>query len=95
MWMVIDALTRMVSDIVYTNSRTGPFQSVFKWFKDVSLGKFYYFTIVAVVIVGAFLIPLKQPLALLVLSGVLSRLTMAIYTPFLIYMRTIHGFQSH
>ena len=86
MWTVIDALTRMVSDIIYTNSHAGSFKKVFSWFKNVSLSKLYYFTITAVVIVGALLIPLKQPLTLLVISGVLSGLTMAIYTPFLIYM---------
>src|SRR3989344_403437 len=86
MWTVIDALTRMVSDIIYTNSHAGSFKKVFGWFKNISLSKLYYFTITAVVIVGALLIPLKQPLTLLVISGVLSGLTMAIYTPFLIYM---------
>src|SRR3990167_6954543 len=86
MWTVIDALTRMVSDIIYTNSHAGSFKKVFSWFKNVSLSKLYYFTITAVVVVGALLIPLKQPLTLLVISGVLSGLTMAIYTPFLIYM---------
>jgi len=86
MWTVIDALTRMVSDIIYTNSHAGSFRKAFGWFKNVSLSKLYYFTIVGVVVIGALLIPLKQPLTLLVISGVLSGLTMAIYTPFLIYI---------
>ena len=38
------------------------------------------------VILGAVLIPLKQPLVFLVLSGVLGGLSMALYTPLLIYM---------
>jgi len=86
MWTVIDALTRIVSDIVYTNSRTGSLQRYFWWAKHITIGRLYYVTIVAVVVVGALLIPLKQPLTLLVISGVLSGLTMALYTPFLIYL---------
>ena len=86
MWTVIDALTRMVSDILYTNSHTGPFAKYLPEFKKVSLGSFYYIVITLVVILGAVLIPLKQPLVFLVLSGVLGGLSMALYTPLLIYM---------
>lgn len=86
MWTVIDALTRMVSDIIYTNSRTGPNTGFFKWFNKTSLSHLYYTIIVGVVIVGAFLLPLRQPLTLLVISGVLGGLTMALYTPFLVYL---------
>ncbi|MFH1866904.1 MAG: Nramp family divalent metal transporter [Patescibacteria group bacterium] len=86
MWTVIDALTRMVSDIVYTNSRVGPFTRYFSWFKNASLSKLYYFIVTAVVITGAVLLPLKQPLAWLVVSAVLGGLTMAIYSPLLIYL---------
>ncbi len=86
MWTVIDALTRMVSDILYTNSHTGPFQKYASWLKNVPLSNLYYAIITAVVIIGALLIPLKQPLTLLVISAVLGGLTMAIYTPFLIYL---------
>ncbi len=86
MWTVIDALTRIVSDILYTNSRVGPFRRYFSWVKKLSLSHLYYFIITAVAIIGAVLIPFKQPLSLLVISGVLGGLTMAIYTPILIYM---------
>jgi hypothetical protein len=86
MWTVIDALTRMVSDIVYTNSRTGPNKKIFRWFEKISLSRLYYTIIVGVVIIGAFLLPLEQPLTLLVISGVLGGLTMALYTPFLVYL---------
>ena len=86
MWTVIDALTRMTSDIIYTNARIGPFTKWFKWFKNISLSKLYYSIIFAVVVIGALLIPFKQPLTLLVISGVLGGMTMAIYTPFLIYI---------
>jgi hypothetical protein len=86
MWTVIDALTRMVSDILYTNSHAGPFAERLSWLKNVSISRLYYTIIVLVVIVGAVLIPLRQPLTLLVISAVLSGLSMAIYTPFLIYI---------
>lgn len=86
MWTVIDALTRIMSDILYTNCRVGPFSKYLTKFSGVSVSKLYYFIITAVVIIGAILIPLKQPLTLLVISAVLGGLTMAIYTPFLIYL---------
>ncbi|PIR88337.1 MAG: hypothetical protein COU09_02790 [Candidatus Harrisonbacteria bacterium CG10_big_fil_rev_8_21_14_0_10_44_23] len=86
MWTVIDALTRMVSDIIHTNSQVGPLQKYFSWARNASLSKLYYIIITLVVIIGAILLPLNQPLALLVISGVLGGLTMAIYTPFLIYL---------
>ena len=86
MWTVIDALTRMISDILHTNSRTGPFRKYLTWFKDVSLSHFYYFIITLIILIGAVLIPLEQPLTLLVISAVFGGLTMAIYTPFLIYL---------
>lgn len=86
MWTVIDALTRMVSDIIYTNSHVGGNRKYFRWFQKVSLSALYYSIITGIVIIGALLIPLKQPLTLLVISGVLSGLSMAIYTPLLIYL---------
>lgn len=86
MWTVIDALTRMVSDILYTNSRAGPFRARLAWLGRVPLSTFYYATITCVVVVGALLVPLRQPLALLVISAVLGGLAMAIYTPILLYL---------
>ncbi|USN53282.1 MAG: Nramp family divalent metal transporter [Candidatus Nomurabacteria bacterium] len=86
MWTVIDALTRMVSTILYENAHIGPYQQKLQWLKKVSLSKFYYTTIVLVVISGAALLPLEQPLTLLVISAVLGGLTMAVYTPLLIYL---------
>jgi len=86
MWTVIDALARMISDILYTNSHAGPFQSHLVRFSGVSIGQLYYGVITIVVILGAILLPMKQPLTLLVISAVLGGLTMAIYTPFLIYL---------
>lgn len=86
MWAVIDALTRMVSDILYTNSRVGPFKKYFSRLENVSISRLYYVIITAVVIVGAALLPLQPPLTLLVISAVLGGLTMAIYTPLLVYL---------
>ncbi|PIR97762.1 MAG: hypothetical protein COT89_03235 [Candidatus Colwellbacteria bacterium CG10_big_fil_rev_8_21_14_0_10_42_22] len=90
MWTVIDALTRIISDIVYTNAHVGPFQKIFFVFNKLSLSQLYYISIVLIVISGAFLLLLEQPLTLLVISGVLSGLTMALYTPFLIYVNNKH-----
>jgi hypothetical protein len=86
MWTVIDALTRIVSDVIYTHARTGPYQSFFRVCKTWSIGKLYYTSIILVCIIGALLIPLKQPLTLLTISAVLGGLTMAIYCPLLIYL---------
>ena len=86
MWTVLDALTRIVSDILYTQSRVGPFARFLGKFRRLSIGHLYYATIVLVVLVGALLIPLKQPLFWLVLSAVLGGFTMAVYTPLLIYL---------
>ncbi len=86
MWTVIDALTRMLTDILYTNSHTGPYTRFFSFCKSCSTGKLYYIIITAVCIIGAFLLPMKQPLTLLTISAVLGGLTMAVYTPMLIVL---------
>ncbi|MFA7286720.1 MAG: Nramp family divalent metal transporter [Patescibacteria group bacterium] len=86
MWTVIDALTRMVSDIVYTNSRAGGNQRAFRVFSRLSLSQLYYGVITVVVLLGALLLPMKQPLVLLTISGVLGGLSMAVYTPMLLYL---------
>ena len=86
MWTVIDALTRIVTDIIYTNARIGRYQKVFAPLKQFSIGKLYYGAITIIALIGAFLILLEQPLTLLVISGVLSGLSMAFYTPLLIYL---------
>jgi len=86
MWVVIDALARMVGDILYTNSRVGPFKKYLSTFENVSINHFYYIIVTAVVIIGAVLLPLHPPLTLLVISAVLGGLTMAVYTPLLIYI---------
>lgn len=86
MWTVLDALTRIITDIIYTNSHVGPFNKFFIWTKNISVGTLYYVIIVIITVTGALLIPFKQPLTLLVISGVLGGMSMAIYTPLLIYM---------
>jgi hypothetical protein len=86
MWTVIDALTRIITDIIYTNARIGSYQKVFSPFKKYSVGKLYYGSITLIVVIGALLIQLEQPLTLLVISGVLSGLSMTLYTPLLIYL---------
>lgn len=86
MWTVIDAFTRIVSDILYVNSRVGPFQKLLTWVKKYSIHHLYYGLITALVIISAFLLPLKQPLTLLTISAVLGGFTMAIYTPLLLYL---------
>lgn len=86
MWTVIDALTRIISNTLYTNSRAGPFKGNLSRLKKVSINKIYYTAIVLVVAVGFVILPMEQPLALLTISAVLGGLTMAIYTPMLIYL---------
>jgi hypothetical protein len=86
MWTIIDAFTRIASDILYVNSHTGPFQKRLSWIKNISLNKLYYSLIVGIVLISASLLTLKQPLFLLTISAVLGGFTMAIYSPILIYL---------
>lgn len=89
MWTVLDALTRIVSDIIYTNSRVGPLKKYFSLLSNIHLNHLYYATITTVAVAGAALISFKQPLALLVISAVLGGMTMAIYAPLLIYINNV------
>ncbi|OHA15194.1 MAG: hypothetical protein A3H57_00335 [Candidatus Taylorbacteria bacterium RIFCSPLOWO2_02_FULL_43_11] len=86
MWTVIDAFTRIVSDIIYVNSKTGPFKQYLTFFQNISLSHLYYGLILGIVFVSALFLPFKQPLMLLTISAVLGGLTMAIYTPILFYL---------
>lgn len=86
MWTVLDALARIVSDILHTNSRMGELRKYFSWLERISVHHMYYATILIVVVLGAALLPLKQPLPWITLSGALGGVTMAIYTPMLIYL---------
>jgi len=86
MWTVLDALARMVSDIIHTNSRVGKLTKIFSVFKFASAHHLYYLFMVVFVIIGAFLLPLNQPLPWLILSGTLGGLVMFLYTPILIFL---------
>lgn len=86
MWTVFDAVTRIVSDILYVNSHVGSFKKYLKWLRKLSQSHLYYIIISIFVAVGAILIPMQQPLTFLVISSVFGGLTMAIYTPILIYI---------
>lgn len=86
MWTVIDALTRMLTDIIYTNARSGPYVRIFSIFDRVSAGGLYYSIVTLVCIVGIILSGYSQPLALLTISGVLSGISMAIYMPLLMFV---------
>jgi hypothetical protein len=86
MWTVLDAFARIISDIVYVNARTGPFQKTLRHAKGISLSHLYYGLILGIVLLNAALLSLEQPLALLTTSAVLGAVTMAIYTPLLVYL---------
>lgn len=86
MWTVIDAFTRIVSDIIYVNARVGPFQKFLSGLRNIPLSHLYYGLIVAIVLISILLLPLEQPLALLTISAVLGGMTMTIYVPIIMYL---------
>lgn len=86
MWAVLDALTRIVSDLIHTNSRFGRLSKYFSWLRPLSLHHLYYALMLIFVIVSAALVPWKQPWTFLMLSSILGGLSMALYTPLLFYL---------
>lgn len=86
MWAVIDALSRIISDIIHTNSKIGPNVKFFGAFSRFSIHHLYYFTLTLVVFIGAILLPFNQPLNWLVLSGALGGMVMFIYTPIILFL---------
>ena len=90
MWTIIDALCRMISDIIHTNAKTGSLTSFFAWSRHWSLHHLYYSLILIVVITQAILLPFSQPLVFLLISSVLGGFTMALYTPILLYYNNRH-----
>jgi hypothetical protein len=86
MWTVIDAFARIVSDIIYVNSKTGPFKKYLVKLEKISLSHLYYGLVVGIVVTSGLLLPMKQPLILLTISAVLGGLTMVVYIPILIYL---------
>jgi len=86
MWTIFDAVTRIASDILYVNCRSGYFKNILKPLRGLSESHLYYIIILLLVLAGAALIPLQQPLTFLIISSVLGGLSMAIYTPVLFYL---------
>ncbi len=86
MWTIIDAFARIVSDILYVNSHTGPFKKYLGDVSNISINHLYYGLVVIIALLSALLLPLNQPLALLTISAVLGGIVMAVYTPVLIYL---------
>ncbi|MFA5736941.1 MAG: Nramp family divalent metal transporter [Candidatus Paceibacterota bacterium] len=90
MWTIIDAMSRIISDIVYTNTQTGSLIKIFAWTKNLSLHHLYYSLILVITLIQAVLLPFSQPLVFLLLSSVLGGFTMALYTPILLYYNNRH-----
>lgn len=86
MWTIINAFTRIVSDILFVNSHVGPFQKLLTPLKSVSQSKVYYSLIGILVVAQAILVPFNQPLTYLVITSVLGGVSMAIYVPILMYL---------
>lgn len=86
MWTVIDALARIITDIIHTNSREGRLARYFMWLREISIHHLYYGSIILIIFIQAILIPWNQPIVFLIISSVLGGVTMAIYTPFLLYL---------
>ncbi len=86
MWTIIDALARIISDIIHTNSRFGHYQKQFAWLRSISLNHLYYSTIFIVIFISAILLPFQPPFIFLIISSVLGGMTMAVYTPLLLYI---------
>ncbi len=89
MWTVLDALTRIVSDIVHTNSRVGALMPVFHKLKHLSIHHLYYGLMFCFVLISALLVPFQQPFVLLVITSVLGGLTTAIYIPVILYINNV------
>ena len=89
MWTIIDAFSRIVSDILYVNSHTGPFKKYLGGISNISINQLYYGLVVIIVLASACLLPLRQPLVLLTISAVLGAVVMAIYVPVLIYLNNV------
>lgn len=86
LWVVLDVFTRIISDIIYTNARIGPFQKMFVWAHRFSAHTIYYVLFCLIVAVNIILLPFGQPFVFLVISAVLSGVVMTVYTPILLYL---------
>lgn len=85
MWMIIDAASRIISDIVYTHLQIKPFQKYLRKIKNISIHHLYYGLIILFVAISAILLPFKEPFIFLITTSVLGGFVMAIYIPILIY----------
>lgn len=86
MWTVLDALTRIVSDIIHTNAREGKLVPMFRPLQRISIHSLYYGLMILFVGLSALLVPLQQPLTLLLITSVLGGLTTAVYIPLILYI---------
>lgn len=86
MWTIVDAFTRIITDILYVNSNSGPFKSYLRWLKDVPESYLYYALVVLILSFNAVLMTFDQPLALLTISAVLGGVAMAVYVPILVFL---------
>ncbi len=86
MWTIIDALARVISDVIHVNSSAGPNRKFFKLFSRLSIHQLYYGILSLIIFIGLILLPLNQPLSWLVLSGVFGALVMFVYMPIIIYV---------
>jgi len=85
-WTVLDALARILTDTLAVHSKHGKWQGVFGLLRNYSASTLYYSIFIVVVLIGMTLVPLREPLVLLTISGVLGGFTMAFYTPFLLFI---------
>lgn len=86
MWTIVDAFTRIITDILYVNSNSGPFEKYLKFLKGIPESYLYYGLVVLILSSNAILMTFKQPLALLTISAVLGGVAMAVYVPILIFL---------
>lgn len=86
MWTVLDALARIITDVIHTNANRGPLRRYGRWLAEISVHHWYYGLIVGLIFLQSLLLPFGQPLFFLVISSALGGLTMALYLPLLIYL---------
>jgi hypothetical protein len=86
MWTIVDAFTRIITDILYVNSNSGPFKVYLKFLKGIPESYLYYALVVLILSSNAVLMTFDQPLALLTISAVLGGVAMAVYVPILIFL---------
>lgn len=86
MWTVLDALTRIVSDIIHANARHGALTQFFRPFARASIHHLYYGFMAFFIIASACLVPFEQPYIFLIISSALGGFTTAVYLPLILYL---------